>query len=164
MAEPVAADLRLAVLSPIPVSAGHSFRRGVSVAKLVRRTGWRAVVTDGGKPVALLDLNDSRPLSIRGAEAAHAMVRVLEEGERAAGAAEARYKLRFVAFHSLFVTALWLSGRKSLFIPTRIGVKGRPRPRAYSEIEFLELLKRREQKKRLTRVVKKGSSRRRRRK
>jgi hypothetical protein len=146
LAQPPAAGAHLSVLSPIPVSAGHGFRTGASVAKLVRRTGWRAVVMNGEKPVALVDLKDNRPLSVRGADASRAMVRVLQEADHASRAAGGRYKLRFVVFHSLFVTALWLSGRKSLFIPTRVGGKGRPRPHVYAELDFLRLLKRREQK------------------
>ena len=146
LGEPPPADARLSVLSPIPVSAGRSFRANATVASLVRRTGWRAVVTAGGKPAALLDLSEKGPTSVRGAGAAWAMAGVLEEAAQSAAAGKGDYKLRFVVFHSLFVTALWLFSRGPLFIPTRIGGKGRPRPRVYSETEFLHLLRRRTQK------------------
>lgn len=146
LGEPASVDAPLSVLSPIPVSAGLGFRPRTTVAKLVRRTGWRALVMAGETPVALVDLNEKGPLSVRGADAARAMLRVLEEAGRAPGTMEVSYKLRFVVFHSLFVTALWLFSRKSLFIPTRVGNTGRPGPKVYSEAEFLQLLRRRDQK------------------
>jgi len=144
LAEPIADSQALAALSPIPVYASPKRITPKPIVKQVRQTGWRAVVMAGSKPVALLDLakadRQPRLVSIRGRDAAKAFLGVLKKADRIAKTHRKSYQIRFVMFHPLFVTALWLSGRKSLFIPTRIDSKGRPRPKEYSEMQFLNLL------------------------
>lgn len=148
LGEPLPANPSLSVSSPIPVYAGRGSILGATVAKMVRRTGWRSIVMSNATPVALVDLPKQgavspRPTSIRGHDAAMAFLRVLHEADRVPGLDKAAYRLRFVVFPGLFVTALWLSSRRPLFIPTRIGSHGRPLPTVYTESSFLSLLKRR---------------------
>jgi len=148
LGEPLPTNPSLSVLNPIPVYASRGSILGSAVGKLVRRTGWRSIVMSNATPVALVDLpqkatESPRPTSIRGHDAAAALLRVLHEADRVPGLAKTAYVLRFIVFPSLFVTALWLSSRKPLFIPTRIGSHGRPLPTVYTESNFLALLERR---------------------
>jgi hypothetical protein len=147
LAEPVVDSQPLAVLSPVPVYACRKRVSKKPIDMQVRQTGWRTVVMNRTKPIAVLDLpkNERRPpVSIRGRNSAEAFFGVLKKADRIAKSDSTPHQVRFVVFHPLFVTALWLSGRKSLFIPTRIDSGKRPKPKEYSESQFLKLLQSRD--------------------
>lgn len=148
LGEPLPANTSLCVLNPIPVYAHRGSILAPTVGKMVRQTGWRSIVMSNDAPVALVDLPKKgtvplRPTSIRGRDAAVAFLRVLQEADRVPGLARTTYRLRFVVFPGLFVTALWLASRKPLFIPTRMGSHGRPLPTVLTESGFMSLLRRR---------------------
>jgi hypothetical protein len=144
LAQPVSDGARFSVLSPVPVYACSKRVSAKPVDKQVRRSGWRALVLVQGRAAALLDLSkDTKqhyPVSVRGANAAEAFLKVLRKADRIAKQSSVSYRLRFVVFQPLFVTALWLAGRRPLFIPTRIDAGKRPSTKSYTESQFLKLL------------------------
>jgi len=144
LAQPISDAERLSVLSPVPVYSCEKRISARPVEKQVRRTGWRTIVLAEGRAAALLDLaKDTRqayPVSVRGVNAAEAFLRVLRKADRTAKQRARSYRLRFVVFHPIFVTALWLVGRRALFIPTRIDAGKRPSPKTYTESQFRRLL------------------------
>ncbi|MFL9910431.1 hypothetical protein [Paraburkholderia sp. RL17-337-BIB-A] len=147
LGEPVPEGSRLSLLEPIPVYSGRSARLGNSLTKFVHPSGRRAIVLDDGRPIALLDLpanpeHSSKPLSIRGHDAARALFSALREAEQLPNRENTELEVRFVIFHSLSVTALWLMSEHSVFIPTRVGSADRPKPMTFSEPDFIKLLRR----------------------
>jgi len=145
----IAGDLRLVgpfrcfVGDPAVFAAGAT-RRGLQEA------GWRGLLTGGDNPLALVEIHppsrrgDDRPAyGLRGREPAQAFAAVLEAAqaydERTPGPSE----VRFLSFPSLFLTALWVTGRRAAYIPTRLDAGPRPDPQVYTRKAFVGLVARR---------------------
>jgi hypothetical protein len=141
-------DARLTLVGPfrcftgeIATFAAGATRRGLEPA------GWRALVLAGGEPCALADIqtgpdDGAEPrVAVRGPEPARAFQAALEAAQQVAGEVSQSYEARFVTFPSLFLTAVWLAGPRSLFIPTRIRAGERPEARAYPRDEFVSLVR-----------------------
>lgn len=97
-----------------------------------QRTGWRALVTDGGEPLSVSEvsftMDGTELFEIRGREAAKAFFATLRLSLEFAED-PTPYEVRWLAVPDVYVSALWLRSRRSLFIPSRLGSADRPEPR-----------------------------------
>ncbi|WP_309644788.1 hypothetical protein [Phenylobacterium sp.] len=124
------------------VAEPAAFARGAT-KEAVTAEGWRALLLQGERPVALIDVTLSgQPgaepaVAVRGPDAATAFYKVLEAAQDIAS--EGDFEVRFLTMPSLFLTALWLAGPASYFLPTRAGADGRPPPRRMTRGQFIAL-------------------------
>lgn len=133
------------MVGPFRVFAANEvlFCRGRTI-KAARPTGWRGLVLTQEKPIACIDLfrtgkQRTLTVSVRGKEPADALFTVLQFAENWDKRPE-KYQIRFITMPRLFVTALWLYGATSLYIPTRTGPGKRPAPKVYDRNAFLRLV------------------------
>lgn len=145
LGERVGSDARLFVSSPIAIYVGGMPKARTPISQVVKRSAWRRIVSADAEPVALIDqpiaADDRRgTLSVRPREAALALLRALERVDSLPTPTSSHYRLRFVSFPHLYVTAVWISAAHSLFIPTRRGHPDRPAPEVLSESSFRSLL------------------------
>jgi hypothetical protein len=145
--EPVREDGKLRVFGPIPTyaAAGHNdnFNTGNSE---IQFSGWRGLALIGEQPVATFQMagfkEPGSSISVRGKDSALALYRAFEAAEQFDGARPETYEVRFITVPSLFITAVWLAGPRSVFIPTRGGPGKRPAPKALSQPLFAKLVSR----------------------
>ena len=96
------------------------------------RTGWRALVTTEEQPLALVEITfggDGAELySIRGPEAAKTFATLLRAAMVHLDEPYV-YDVRWFTVPDVYVSALWLSGTRPLFLAGRLGSAYRPEPR-----------------------------------
>jgi len=137
---------KLTFIGPIPVFGANAalFGRGATLSS-IKTTGWRGVVMGDGDPLAVVELPlaHARDIegAIRGKEPASALWQALELVNRRFAHSKDTYELRFMALPEIFITALWLKGRRSQFIPTRAGHGLRPKPRVLGRNSFIKLVR-----------------------
>lgn len=87
------------------------------------RTGWRALVLAFESPAAVVDITVSDAgeprFAARGKNAAIALEQALD----LVGALDLKgdYEVRWLSMADIYVTAVWLSGARNRFVPTRMG-------------------------------------------
>ncbi|MBN3787987.1 hypothetical protein [Burkholderia sp. Ac-20353] len=132
---------------PFPLYVGNParFSHG-ETRKGVRMTGWRALVTSNGKPVASVNIAEKENGSgrllfdVRGAQAAVALCNALKVAQDWLDESGSRVEVRFLTFPSLFITAVWLHGNKTCFVPTRLNANGRPEALVMTRIELMQIV------------------------
>lgn len=118
------------LVGPMPIFTLDPFRVARGATKLqAHPSGWRILVQSHGKPVALADIPLSAhgyqlSVSIRGNDPAEALASALAAAARYADDVK-NYRLSIVNIPRLFITAIFLSGQRSVFFPTRSGTADR---------------------------------------
>ncbi|MBA5686694.1 hypothetical protein [Rugamonas apoptosis] len=146
LGSPIGPQTELELLGPIPIYTLDPFRVARGATKAPESpSGWRILVQHGGMPEALADIplsRDGKQLSesVRGQEPARALAAALEQAS-AYGGGRRKYSLSIVSIPRLFITAVFLAGAPSVFIPTRSGTAERTAPKALGRREFMKLVK-----------------------
>jgi hypothetical protein len=138
-------EVELSVVGPFPTYAADP-REFVAQGQIVaERTGWRALLQHGEIPRAVIDITFSTAgeprFGYRGQDPAKAFADALDV---AVGFAEdeQRYDVRWLSLPGIYVTALWLRGETSIFVPTRSGGIERTHPEALSNDQLREIVAR----------------------
>jgi hypothetical protein len=144
--EPLIENSEIHLLGPFPVFVINTkdFING-KTRSAIKRSGWRGIILTKNQPIALVDFSPPEKdgkfsINVRGRQTAKASMLALRAAEKQIDP-RGNYKVRFVTVTGLFITGLWLAGRKFSFIPTRVGSGARPAPRLYDRMDFLRLIK-----------------------
>ncbi len=104
------------------------------------RVGWRGLLLQDEGPIAVVDVHqgkDGQPsYGFRGQEPAAALATALRQAQHYEDG-DAHYRVRWITLPEIYVTALWLVGDTTFFIPTRLGSAERPDIKALSAEDFL---------------------------
>lgn len=147
LGEPLKNNSELTLHGPFPLYVGNParFSQG-ETRKGVTMTGWRALVTSNGEPIASVNIAEKKNgagrllFDVRGAQAAVALCNALKAAQDWLDESGSRVEVRFLTFPSLFITAVWLHGNKTCFVPTRLNESGRPEPRAMTRVELMRIV------------------------
>lgn len=106
--------------------------------------GWRGLVVNGDAPLALVDVFkgelETPSYGFRGSDAAGAMAAALRIAQRFEDD-DRHYTVRWLSLPEIYVTALWLIGPTTLYIPTRLGSSERPTIEPIAEDAFIATVK-----------------------
>jgi hypothetical protein len=145
--EPLLKSTSVRIIGPVPVySATVLLKNPILRWKELVSVGWRALVLEDAKPISLILIhptvsNGSMSIAIRGAESAVAFYRALVAAEELGAKLNGNYYVNFITFPNIYVTAVWLKGKSSFFIPTRDGSRSRPEPKILNRQTFLKLVR-----------------------
>jgi hypothetical protein len=147
LGEPLKDGGDLVLHGPFPAYVGNAvcFSRG-HTRKGVTMTGWRALATLNGEPVASVNIAERTnqagdPIfDVRGAQAAIALSNALKTAQAWLDETGAKVEARFLAFPSLFITAVWLHGNRTCFVPTRLNERGRPKARVMTRVDLMRIV------------------------
>lgn len=92
-------------------------------------SGWRGLIVQGEASIATVDVlhrEEGGPVyGFRGKDSAEALAEALNVARQFEGD-ERHFAMRWLSLPEIYVTALWLRGPATLFIPTRFGSAERP--------------------------------------
>ena len=120
------------MISPFPLYLGTLVQTSTSLRFNAKQIGWRALILNHGEPTAVAEFavsngrEKSTCTTFRGSDPAEALSQALAIADQLRTQAITAFSdLRFITFPGLDVTALWIFGRKPVFIPTRRGSPSR---------------------------------------
>ena len=141
---------RSTLVGPVPIySLAQKPLKSRGQSRWAASGQWRGLVMAGEFPIATIQAGepfDGRSTSVRGEESARAFHASLLKAVEIGSATDKNFQVRFVVIPGAFLTAVWLYGRRSIFIPTRIGPGARPKLKEYSTENFARLINRLRQK------------------
>jgi hypothetical protein len=136
-------DLKLFGPFPIMAAPASKIRRARTISAAVRLVGWRALFVHNEVPFAVVDLGLDWQVSgtghVRGAEVAGNFYAALEMAAQESRDRKWRnsHTLKLLKIPHVYFSALWLSGKPSLFIPTRLGTPGRPKCELWRPVDLV---------------------------
>jgi hypothetical protein len=147
LGEGVTDDALLSFLGPVRCFEANAaqFARGATRGA-IKGAGWRGLLMFADEPVGVLDIYPPDPgeapkYVVRGREVAQTLALALDAAREIADREKGMFEVRVLSVPSSFLTAIWLKGRRSWFIPTRAGLGARPRAEPLGRRDFLKLFR-----------------------
>jgi hypothetical protein len=134
-------ELRL--IGPFPSYYADARRFLADSLAGAKKTGWRALLESNEQQVGLVDITLSTAgephFGVRGREAAEAFGKALQVAADASS--DGSYEVRWLSLSDIYVTAVWLHGKRDLFAPTRLGSSHRVDPNIIDLQQLLEIVR-----------------------